>query len=320
MEVELQMPRDGSGVYSLPANTEGIAATLILSSRYNAFLADLVADLNAARPVSAGGTGVTSLASLQFPEGTAAAPSIRFVDANSGLFQPTGTPSTGISADGVETLRVTTTHLMIGKTAANPAVVGIEAYKTGFLQLTRGGDTVLVCDRRTDDGIIISLQQAGTGEGSISVAGTTVTYASFCGSHESQLLNEAERARLLRGTVIETVDKLADWYKRDEVLAKCKISDTPKSRNVYGVFFSWYDNKQDDDTLNVASLGAFCIRIDADEKVTAGDLLVSAGNGCAMVQDDDIVRSSTIAKVTATKVLEKYKDGSYVVACTLHCG
>jgi len=54
------MARNGSGVYSVPTGTEGVANTAISSADYNAFLADLTADLNAARPVTAGGTGETS--------------------------------------------------------------------------------------------------------------------------------------------------------------------------------------------------------------------------------------------------------------------
>lgn len=59
------MARDGSGIYSVPGGTLATTATTIDSAAYNAFLADLVADLNAARPVSAGGTGVTSYAALK---------------------------------------------------------------------------------------------------------------------------------------------------------------------------------------------------------------------------------------------------------------
>ncbi|MBT1155730.1 hypothetical protein J1C56_09010 [Aminobacter anthyllidis] len=51
------MPRNGSGVMSWPPNTNGVPNTTVSSTRYNAFLADLLADLNAARPVTAGGTG-----------------------------------------------------------------------------------------------------------------------------------------------------------------------------------------------------------------------------------------------------------------------
>ena len=56
------MPRDGSGVYSLPAGTTASPNTTIESAKYNAFGADLVTDLNAARPITAGGTGAVSAA------------------------------------------------------------------------------------------------------------------------------------------------------------------------------------------------------------------------------------------------------------------
>lgn len=54
------MPRDGSNVYSAPAGTAGTPNATIQSSKYNALVADLVADLNAARPITAGGTGETT--------------------------------------------------------------------------------------------------------------------------------------------------------------------------------------------------------------------------------------------------------------------
>lgn len=57
------MPRNGSGVYSAPAGTLGTPNTVIESARYNAFVADLVSDANAARPITAGGMGgITAVA------------------------------------------------------------------------------------------------------------------------------------------------------------------------------------------------------------------------------------------------------------------
>lgn len=53
------MPRTG-GVYSPPAGTKGVSNTTIQSVPYNAFVDDLTADANAARPVTAGGTGSTT--------------------------------------------------------------------------------------------------------------------------------------------------------------------------------------------------------------------------------------------------------------------
>ena len=54
------MPRDGSGIYTTPAGTTAVPDTTIESSKYNGNIADVAADLNAARPIVAGGTGATS--------------------------------------------------------------------------------------------------------------------------------------------------------------------------------------------------------------------------------------------------------------------
>ena len=85
-----------------------------------------------------------------------------------------------------------------------------------------------------------------------------------------------------------------------------------------GVFVNWDD---DDEVftsdMNVAMTGDMVIRIAAGTTVQRGDLLMSAGDGTAKPQGDDIVRSKTIAKVTSTHVSETYADGSYVVPCVL---
>lgn len=59
------MPRNGSGVYSPPAGTLATTLTPIESAKYNAFVNDLTADANAARPISVGGTGATSVSTAQ---------------------------------------------------------------------------------------------------------------------------------------------------------------------------------------------------------------------------------------------------------------
>ena len=100
---------------------------------------------------------------------------------------------------------------------------------------------------------------------------------------------------------------------------KSKISDTVDAKNVYGVFMAW-DN--DDDTVNdmyVAQTGTFVVRINGSETVSKGDLIQSNGDGTGKVQADDIIRSSTVAKVLSTTKIETYSDGSYIVPCSLHC-
>lgn len=55
------MPRDGSGVYQIPF-PDVISDTTIESTVYNGFTNDVKQDLNAPRPIIAGGTGATSAA------------------------------------------------------------------------------------------------------------------------------------------------------------------------------------------------------------------------------------------------------------------
>ena len=114
---------------------------------------------------------------------------------------------------------------------------------------------------------------------------------------------------------------LKDFAIKDtSKVIKFKISDTEDSKAVYGVFMDW-DN--DDDNVNdiyITSLGAFVVRIHKDETVAIGDYLQSKGDGTAKKQADDILRASTIAKVTSTEKTHEYADGSYCVPCTLHCG
>ena len=112
--------------------------------------------------------------------------------------------------------------------------------------------------------------------------------------------------------------------KEDDVKhVKCKISDTVDSKKVYGVFLNWDDADDgldgDVNDMKVAQVGTFIIRVNKDVTVEAGDLLVSNGDGTAKLQDDDIIRSKTVAKVNSNVKIETYSDGSYTVPCTLHC-
>ena len=104
---------------------------------------------------------------------------------------------------------------------------------------------------------------------------------------------------------------------------KCKISDTGDSKKAYGVFHCWNDADDgldgDVNDMEIAQVGTYIIRVNKDVTVEAGDLLVSNGDGTAKLQDDDIIRSKTVAKVNSNVKVETYSDGSYTVPCTLHC-
>jgi hypothetical protein len=185
--------------------------------------------------------------------------------------------------------------------------------------------TVAYFQRLSSDGTVIGIYRDGTAQGTISVAGTTVAYNAFSGGHWTQLANQ-ERMDILPGTVLENIDEMCEWWNEDgslqpnDQLAKVKISDTVESKAVYGVFQKWDDEEDGLDDILAISLGAWLCRVQAGEVLEVGDLLDSAGNGCAKVQSDDIIRSRTIGKVTSTIPFVTYEDGSFVVPTTLHCG
>ena len=210
---------------------------------------------------------------------------------------------------------VTTT----GNTSFSRAAAGFTARNGDSVSITRNGGTPLEMNRGTNDGHLINFFQAGSLEGVISVSGSTVSYNGGHLSRWSQFAGGAERTEILRGSVLSNLDEMCEWSDEDnEQLNRMKISDLEGDINVSGVFVSWDD---DDDTYTndfyCAMTGDFVIRIAQGTTVARGDLLMSAGDGTAKPQDDDIVRSKTIAKVTSTTVSTTYADGSYCVPCVL---
>jgi len=215
--------------------------------------------------------------------------------------------------------------ICLNTTDASPAesnVEGVTFQGTGSFGTSshsRSGFAALLVNRKTNDGDLIRFYQDGTQEGSISVSGSTVSYNGAHLSRWSQLPSGAERTEILRGSILSNIDEMCEWGdEENEQLNRMKVSDVEGDKNVSGVFQCWDD---DDDTYTndfyCAMTGDFIIRIGAGVNVERGDLLMSAGDGTAKPQDDDIIRSKTIAKVTSTTVSCTYEDGSYCVPCVL---
>ena len=66
-------------------------------------------------------------------------------------------------------------------------------------------------NRMGNDGNILGIYQAGNNEGSISVSGSTVSYNGFTGTHWSRFQDNSTPT-ILKGTVLETLDEMCDWY------------------------------------------------------------------------------------------------------------
>ena len=217
----------------------------------------------------------------------------------------------------------------------------------GSLGLTGNGGNVLYVNRNNADGDLARWYSQGGHEGTVSVSGTTVTYGGGHLGRWSQLTDGSKDTSILKGTVmtnldqmcvwshdavaegdsiknamgetiIATADDVADAYTENNEQLNCTaVSSAEGDANVAGVFVKWDSADDDYNDMMIAMTGDMVIRIAQGTTVARGDLLMSAGDGTAKPQDDDIVRSKTIAKVTSTNVSHTYDDGSYLVPCVL---
>ena len=222
---------------------------------------------------------------------------------------------------------------------------GVCLTANGEIRAGVGYAVVADLNRMGNDGTVILIRGQGVAEGSIEVNGSTV---SLNGGHLSRWSQTADGQRisgLLRGTVMTNLDQMAVWshdateaqdavfdddgnivteaveardaYTEDNEQLNCMaVSSVEGDANVAGVFQSW-DESDDFNDMTIAMTGDFVIRIAQGTTVARGDLLMSAGDGTAKPQGDDIVRSKTIAKVISTNVSHTYDDGSYLVPCVL---
>lgn len=219
---------------------------------------------------------------------------------------------------GTERVRVSSIgDVLMDKTATNLATAGIEAKTGGLLQVTRDSATPFLVNRLTNDGNLVEFYQAGALEGTIAVSGTTVSYN---GGHLSRWAQFPDNSRpdLFKGTVMSNLDQMSNWNNEDNEQLNCvQISAVEGDPDVAGVFVAWDSTEDAYNDILLAMTGDMVIRIGAGVTVARGDLLMSAGDGTAKPQGDDIVRSKTIAKVTSTHVSHTYADGSYAVPCVL---
>jgi hypothetical protein len=220
-------------------------------------------------------------------------------------------------------------NLLVGRTTAwsggdnTVGIATVNSSGTLSINATGGSANALVVNNVNSDNNIISIRQANTEEGTISVSGTTVSYNGGHLSRWAQTTTEKDNS-LVKGTVLSNLDAMNVYTDAEgnpvanEQLNKVKVSDVEGDANVAGVFVNWsYDEQHSIDEINMAMTGDMIIRIAQGVTVARGDLLMSAGDGTAKAQSDDIVRSKTIAKVTSNHVTCTYADGSYCVPCVL---
>ena len=198
---------------------------------------------------------------------------------------------------------------------------GIVMKEDGRLAVTGDNTSPLFVNRVASDGRLVDLLQDGSTEGEITVSGTTV---SFNGGHLARwarLSDNSKPTSLLKGTVMSNLDDMVVWEvdgvaKANEQRNQVKVSDSEGDINVAGLFVDW-SLQQGYNDMNMAMTGDMVIRIAQGVTVQKGDLLMSAGDGTAKPQGDDIVRSKTIAKVISNTVIKTYSDNSFLVPCVV---
>jgi len=213
---------------------------------------------------------------------------------------------------GTERMRIDGSgDVFVGKTGSDAGTAGVELAASGRIWLARS-NTLLYLNRTGSDGDLVSFRQDGSEEGKISVSGAVVIYQGFTGSHESS----GVASDTAIGTVVSTIDEL-DTYAQGSKEgqdrndhAKIKISNTEGDSRVYGVLSSFDENEKP----IVSSVGIGSVLVTG--ACAGGDLLESNGDGTAKVQDDDIIRSKTIGKVTIGNSDTNVK----LVSCVLYCG
>ena len=273
------------------------------------------------------------------------------------IFRTTGSTTNHLIVESetngtaTERMRIATDRVSLFKNNNNFATPGYEFDSDGQARFTNNDASILNMNRVDNDGTLMQFHQGGTEEGSISVSGTTV---SFNGGHLSRWSQATDGNRitgLVKGTVMANLDQMAVWHheaqaatyytegdelpdgvsvgdektpaiaaydEQNEQLNCMAVSSVEGDANVAGVFVNWDDDDEDFTAdMNVAMTGDMVIRIASGTTVARGDLLMSAGDGTAKPQGDDIVRSKTIAKVTSTTVSHTYDDGTFLVPCVL---
>jgi len=102
-------------------------------------------------------------------------------------------------------------NIFITKTSASDTASGNDFNPNGSIHNVLNAQGYNIFNRQSDDGTLIYFKQANSSEGSIAVSGSTVSYNGFTGTHWTRLADNS-KPTILKGTVLESLDEMVDWY------------------------------------------------------------------------------------------------------------
>lgn len=208
-----------------------------------------------------------------------------------------------------------------GKLAQSTTNVGAELRATGELVAVVDGAAGLYVCRNSSDGDMAYFVRAGSTIATISVSGGVLTYGTFTGGHWSEWAVGAGGAGYeALGTVVATANGLLDHPSEHLPLVQPAVSG---DCGVYGVIqgrmltkISGPEHGPERDLLMIHGVGLGRIRCAGP--IVRGDLLcVGSTPGVAIAQEDEFVRSTTVAKATQDS---PDTGGVRLVPCVLMAG
>ncbi len=191
---------------------------------------------------------------------------------NSGLVVNEG----GVTGVGLRVEGDTNANLLYTDAANDRVGIGTNAPAVRF-QVTQSGNVVAAFDRTTNDGTIISIRQDGIEEGTISVAGNTVSYNAFTGSHYAWTDEAIEQGMLVRMT---EQNRRLHGRQDSEIVYGVVAATSANDPRVLGAYLALQEPTKPADSDNphlIAAVGNGDVWVvDQGQNVASGDYLISS--------------------------------------------
>jgi hypothetical protein len=174
--------------------------------------------------------------------------------------------------------------ISITATNTDPAannVVGQYFGANGFASINRSANPAMNLGR-SNDGAVLQFYSAGAVQGSVSIAGATVSYNAFTGSHFGLMPTSAATSTYEKGTLLELTGE-NEYYNDDatsEIVYGMQKTTAENSSRVIGTYLASLEPSQPQSTANptlVMAVGNGHMWVaDQGEDIKAGDYLISS--------------------------------------------